>query len=165
MLNLPLQFGATEQALLIGIASYVMASFGLAAGWHTITYALSHLFPPLIILTAAATVLTGQFTKEQDFEQRRKQIEESVNRYHRFLITYLDSAPLEELNNVNMRTYMTRISERIVNNTVAEWEKRILGKLTVNDYRNLNSAFSRHLALIAEAIDSIDENKDEMGNA
>lgn len=160
LVSLPLQFGATEQALLMGIGAYVIASVGLAAGWHTITYALSHLFPPLLLLTAVATFLTGQFTKEQALEQRKKQIEETVNRYHRFFLTYLDATPLKELNNVNLRKYMNQVNEKIVNNTVLEWEKNILGKLTTEDYRSLNNAFSRHLALIEEAIDSIDDSKE-----
>lgn len=65
----------------MGIGSAVVGTVGLAAGWHTITYAILNAFPPMAIFALAMTAVTGVVTKDKTVQNRIKEIDEAINQY------------------------------------------------------------------------------------
>ncbi|MBP1154009.1 MULTISPECIES: hypothetical protein [unclassified Paenibacillus] len=157
--NVDLQFnvGATEQILMVSIGTTVASVLALAAGWHTLTWAILNVFPPMAIFVAALTMVTGFLTKESALKQRKKQIDDSVNQYYHYFLTYLDVIKLKELGNRSLREHIVEAGESIIGKTVAQWETALLGGLTIDHYRQLNAAFSRHLLYTQEALDQLAE--------
>lgn len=157
--NVDLQFnvGATEQILMVSIGTTVASVLALAAGWHTLTWAILNVFPPMAIFVAALTVVTGFLTKESALKQRKKQIDDSVNQYYHYFLTYLDVIKLKELGNRSLREHIVEAGETIIEKTVAQWEAALLGGLAIEHYRQLNAAFSRHLLYTQEALDQLAE--------
>jgi hypothetical protein len=154
---LDFKIGTAEQTFMVGIGSAVVGTLGLAAGWHTITYALMNVFPPIAFFTVLATVFIGVVTKDKAIQQRKKQIQEAVKQYQRHFMMQFDVVPLSHLNNQTLRKHINHSSEKIVEQTIEQWEKQILGNLKMEHYRLIVSSFSRHLLLIQDAIEDLEE--------
>jgi hypothetical protein len=122
-------FGVPEQAFAMGIAGGVAGVFGLAAGGHTLTYALINVFPPIAIFSAVTAVGLAIFTQNRTLENRRRQIAEAVNQYHRQLLLYIDSYHFEELNGQTIRGTIDEQSRRVVTSTLQQWQTMISGNL------------------------------------
>lgn len=151
------ELGAAEQTLAVGLSGAIVGTMGLAAGWHTLTYALLHVFPPLAIFAILGTVIVGVLTKDKALESRRKQIQEAVKQYHKHFLLLIEVEKLKELNNKTLREAMIEQSKNIIKETVRQWEKAISGNLTVEHYRLLISAFTRHLMLIDDCLQEIEK--------
>ncbi|WP_309119845.1 hypothetical protein [Paenibacillus sp.] len=152
------QMGHAEQSLFVGMTSAVIGTAWLAAGWHTLAYAMMNVFPPLAVFTAVVTFVAGAATKEQAVRQRKKQLDEAVNSYYAFFLTKLDFHPIPELGGVTLRKHMMLAGEKIVEQTVKEWEKHLFGALAGHHYEALHAAFQRHLMYVEEAIYRIKSN-------
>ncbi|WP_028550818.1 hypothetical protein [Paenibacillus sp. UNC451MF] len=157
--NVDLQFqvGATEQIFLVSIGTTVASVLALAAGWHTLTWAILNVFPPMALFVAALTVVTGFLTQESALKQRKKQIDDSVNQYYHYFLTYLDVVKLKELGNRSLRQHIVNAGETIIHKTIEQWETALLGGLTINHYRQLNAAFSRHILYLQEVIEELEQ--------
>lgn len=154
-IDLPFLAGATEQILMVSIGTTVASVLALAAGWHTLTWAILNVFPPMALFVAALTVVTGFLTKETALKQRKKQVDDSVNQYYHYFLTYLDVVKLRELGNKSLREHMAETGETIIRKTIGQWEASLLGGLTIDHYRQLNAAFTRHLMYLQEAVDEL----------
>ncbi|WP_079912058.1 hypothetical protein [Paenibacillus sp. 32352] len=155
--NVELQFqvGATEQIFLVSIGTTVASVLALAAGWHTLTWAILNVFPPMALFVAALTVVTGFLTKESALKQRKKQIDDSVNQYYHYFLTYLDVIKLKELGDKSLRQHIVNAGETIIHKTIEQWEASLLGGLTIDHYRQLNAAFSRHILYLQEKLEEL----------
>lgn len=156
-INIGFELGAAEQTFAVGIASAVAGSIGLAVGWHTLTYAMLNVFPPIATFAVLGTIVVAIFTKEKTLENRKKQIREAVKQYHRYFLLQIETEKLKELNNKTIREAMIEQSKNIINDTTSQWSKAISGNLTVEHYRMLIPAFTKHLILINEAIQKLGE--------
>jgi hypothetical protein len=150
------QYGEAEKVLAMGITSAVFGTVGLAMGWHTLTYAMFNVFPPIAIFAAIATVVVGVLTKDKAIEKRKKDIHEAVNRYYHFFLQQLYVLPLAELENKSISVYIETKSQAIIDETVREWEERCFGQLTIDHFRKLNQAFIKHLMYVNEAIEELE---------
>jgi len=149
------ELGIAEQTLLTGMGAAVVGSFGLAMGWHTLAYAFVNVFPPIALVTAVATVVIGVVTKENSLQVRKKQIDEVIKQYHRYFLTQLYTEPRPELGNIPLRKYLEKTSSNIISDVLKDWEKVIFGELSTVHFRMLNSAFSKHLMFIQEALSEL----------
>lgn len=156
-MNIGFELGAAEQTLAVGISGAIVGTIGLAAGWHTLTYALLHVFPPLAVFAILGTVVVGVFTKEKALENRKKQIQEAVKQYHRHFLLLIEVEKLKELNNRTLREAMIEQNKNIIQETVKQWGKAISGNLTIEHYRLLISAFTKHLMLIDDCLQEIEK--------
>jgi hypothetical protein len=150
------QYGEAEKVLAMGLTSAVFGTVGLAMGWHTLTYAMFNVFPPIAIFAAIATVVVGVLTKDKSIEKRKKDVQEAVTRYYQFFLQQLYVLPLKELENKSISEYIESKSQAIVDETVREWEKRYFGKLSIEHFRQLNQAFIKHLVYVNEAIEELE---------
>lgn len=151
------QLGAAEQTLAVGISGAIVGTVGLAAGWHTLTYAMLHVFPPLAIFAILGTVVVGVLTKDNALKNRKKQIQEAIKQYHKYFLLLIEVEKLKELNNKTLREAMIEQSKNIIKETVRQWGKAISGNLTVEHYRLLISAFTKHLMLIDDCLQEIEK--------
>ncbi|WP_456276556.1 hypothetical protein [Bacillus sp. AK128] len=150
------QFGATEQVLAMGLGSAVIGTVGLAMGWHTMTYAMLNVFPPVAIFAAVATVVVGVLTKDKAIEKRKKDIAAAVNEYHHYFLVQLYTLPLESLGNKSISIYMEQLGDKIIEETVHQWEASYFGNLKIDHFRKLNHAFVKHLMYVNEAIEELE---------
>ncbi|WP_462409374.1 hypothetical protein [Neobacillus sp. Marseille-QA0830] len=155
-LTIDFHYGEAEKVLAMGISSAVFGTVGLAMGWHTLTYAMFNVFPPIAIFAAIATVLVGVLTKDKAIEKRKQDIQEVVTRYYHFFLQQLYVLPLAELKNKSISEYIENKGYEIVEQTVKEWEENCFGKLKVEDFRRLNNAFMKHLMYVNEAIEQLE---------
>jgi len=156
-LDVGFELGTAEQALLVGLGGAVVGTLGLAAGWHTITYSLLHVFPPAAIFAVVATVAVAFLTKGQAAEKRKKVITESVQQYHRYFLTQIDTAQLDELKGRTLRKAMTEQSKELIQQVMGRWNEVISGKLNVEHYRRLSAAANVHIGFIDECLDLIEK--------
>jgi hypothetical protein len=154
-LKVDFQFGTTEQVLTMGLGSAVVGAVGLAMGWHTMTYAMLNVFPPVALFAAVATVVVGVATKEKAIQKRKKDIDDAVNQYHQYFLLQLYSLKLPSLDNKCTSVYMEEMGQKIVEEAVNQWEKNYFGELKINHFRKLNQAFVKHLMYVNEAIDEL----------
>lgn len=149
------ELGRAEQTFIVGLTGALVGTFGLAAGWHTLTYAMLHVFPPIAIFTIIATLSVAWFTKDKALKNRIKQMEEAVNSYHKYFIVQIDTGKLSELNGKTLREAIIENSHDIINKTMKKWQEMISGKLTVDHYRMIIAASTEHLKLIDKCFEEI----------
>jgi hypothetical protein len=155
-LKVDFQFGAAEQVLAMGLGSAVMGAIGLAIGWHTLTYAMLNVFPPIALFTALITVAAGFITKEKAIKNRQKDIDQAVNGYEQFFLQQLYTHKLSHLGNKSISKYMEGVGFDIIQETIKQWETSYFGDLQVEHFRLLNQAFVKHLIFINEALESLE---------
>jgi hypothetical protein len=158
-LKIDFQLGSSEQVLAMGLGSAVVGTVGLAAGWHTLTYALLNVFPPIAIFAAVLTVATGILTKESAVHQRKMDVEKAVKRYHECLLIQIYSLKLKELGNQKLPVYMDSIADQMIEESMKQWEQMYFGQLTTAHYQHLNQAFVKHLMYINEALSELEAEK------
>ena len=146
------QLGIAEQTFAVGLGAALVGSFGLAAGWHTLTYAMLNVFPPVAIFSVLAAVGLAFATKDRALENRRQQISGAADKYHQQLLLQIDTQKMEELNGRSMRDAMAEKNECIVAGTIRQWEESISGNLRTEHYRMLIAATTRHLMLVDTAL-------------
>jgi hypothetical protein len=152
--QLPFQLGSSEQVVFMGIGSALAGTLGLAAGWHTLTYAMINVFPPIAAFALAAGAVTGILTKEKSIENNKKQAAEAVNDYYRYIIISIEKTVFKELGNTTFRKYISACSNEVIEGAILNYEKAVLGNLTVENYMELHSAFQKHLMLLNEELES-----------
>lgn len=155
-IKIDFQYGAAEQVLTMGLGSAVVGAVGLAAGWHTMTYAMLNVFPPVALFAAAATVFVGVITKEKAVVKRKKEIDDAVNQYHHHFLLQLYSMELQALGNKSTSIYFEIMGNKIVEEAVRQWEENYFGDLNIDHFRMLNQAFVKHLLYVNEAIEQLD---------
>ena len=151
--------GAAESTLLMGIGSAVAATVGLAAGWHTITWALLHVFPPAAAFAVLATVAVAVFTKEKAKEQRIATLRKAVENYFRTLLTFINTEQLRELGDKTMRAAMLEQSAEIIEATMMRWTRAVIGELSMEDYIRLAAATDSHRQLIDECLELLESTR------
>jgi len=154
-ISIGFELGLAEQTFAVGISSAIVASIGLAAGWHTLTYAMLSVFPPVAIFAALATVMVSLLTKKKALENRRKQIAEALKQYHKHFLLQIEIGKIKELKDKTIRKTMNEQSEHIVKKTIQQWTKAISGNLGMQHYRMIVSAFEKHLNLIDQCINEL----------
>ncbi len=149
--------GPAEGFLAVGLGSALAGTFSLAAGWHTLAYAMVHVFYPVAILVAMATVGVAILDQERSLERRRSKVRDAVNAYHRQLLLTLDAGQFAELGGRSLRQWLADQTKALVIATVQRWQQAISGRLTTEHYRKLGTACEVHLRLIGECFDRLNE--------
>jgi hypothetical protein len=148
--------GLAEQTLAVGLGAGLAGTFGLAAGWHTLSYGMLNVFPPVAIFAVIAAAGLAFFTQEQAMENRRKQIRDAADKYLKQLLVEIDTRKMNELGGHTMREAMQKENKRIVAATLRQWEQSISGRLRAEHYRLLIAATTQHLTLVDEALAQIE---------
>lgn len=156
------ELGAPEATLLTGLGAAVAGTLSLAAGWHTITYALVNVFPPLALFAVIAAVSTAFATKGKAQERRIKVANETIEGYVRSLMALIYTEKLEPLGNTTMLEFVERQNREIVEDCLSRWWKAIAGNLNQEHYRQLVQAADAHLESISEGRRQLEDSRAEM---
>lgn len=143
---------STGQVLGTGIGSSVIGVMGVAAGWHTLSYAMTTVFPPLILFSAIATAMVGVATKDKSTFERKKQIRQIVEYYNHYFHFYLNAQPIEELENRTFKEHLRISGELLCTQLKTAQERRLLGNLTSADFQLWLDACNKHLELLRCAL-------------
>lgn len=154
--NFGLEFGAAEGTLLIGVGGAVASTIGLAAGFHTITYALLNVFPPAAAFAVVATVVVAVFFKDHAQQKRLETVRKAVDQYFRSFVTLVNTERIEELHNKTLREALHEQSSRVIESTVNQWNRAICGNVPLDLYRKLAAAADEHLLLINDSLAILD---------
>jgi hypothetical protein len=149
--NIGINLEISSHVLTGGIGAALAATFGVAAGWHTLEWAMLEVFPPAAIIVALLTAATFMFTGDQARESRKKEIEKSIQQYYSMILISLFKQPLKDLNNQTLPQALHQISTQCVKTVLANWEEQISGMLTVEDYRNLTAGLVQYLSRLDDA--------------
>src|SRR5439155_21284163 len=101
----------------------------LAAGWHVLAYAMAHVFYPVAILAAAASVGVAVLDQERALERRRQRVRDAVKQAHRNLLVELETGAFEALGQRTLRQWLMERSKEVVTSTGHGWERVISGDL------------------------------------
>jgi len=174
-ISLPLNLDISTAFLTSGAATSIATVAGLAAGWHTLEYALATVLPPAAVITLLSTALAFLFTAESVKENRKDQVKRLIETYYGKLLTsllYLKRIKREEKliksnNGIKIKikkekTEYSSLYELIhnasincVNNIIEKWEREISGNLTSEDYHKLSLEISKYLTKVNTAIEYI----------
>ena len=146
----------TSQVFGTGLGGSVVGVLGVAAGWHTLSYAVATVFPPLIVFTALATAATGVLTKDKSIEERKNQIKQVIEYYYRYFHFCLHTQPIDDLRGQTFKKYITNSSALLCNQLKDDQERRLLGKLTGKEFQVWLNSCQRHLQLVRDAMKSIE---------
>lgn len=145
------QIDSTGQIFITGITSAVVGTLGLAAGWHTLTYALVNVFPPIAIFTAIAVVFSGISNKEKAKEGLIKQVEEVFREYRRQILYLIDEERFEALNGYSIYDYFGFINDAIANYYL-DSVKNLYFETDLEEINKIIIAYETHIGLIEEAL-------------
>lgn len=145
------KLGASEQVLGVTISSAVIGTIGLAAGWHTLAYAVANVFPPIAIFAAVATVATAVIKKDSEVENRIQQVKQVLQEYEKHIFQQMDP-PRINSNKPSLFLEIEKKSDELIYTTIAHWEKQLLGDLTSSDYEMLIRKLTQYASLIEEGI-------------
>jgi len=149
------QVSAADGTFLMGMSSAVAATLGLAAGWHTITWALLNVFPPAAAFAVLATVVVAVFTREKAEQHRIAAVRQAVQDYYRTFLTYMNTEELENLDGKTTREAMLDQSAAIIQSTLDHWTTTVIGELGVEDYLRLADALDSHRQIIDECLENL----------
>src|SRR5262249_26757886 len=121
---------------------------------------MAHIFYPVALLAAAASVGVAVLDQDRALERRRERIRDAVKQAHRNLLVELETGQFEELEHQTLRQWLTARSKVVVTSTVRAWERAISGDLSGVHYRKLGAACTAHLQLIGQVIDALSAGED-----
>lgn len=148
------QLGASEQVLGLTVGSAVIGTIGLAAGWHTFTYAALNVFPPIAVFAVIATIATAVIRKDHEVQKQQKQLEDAVKSYEEHLFQQIDPPRLTQTQR-SVFSKIEKASDAIVHETIAEWERQLFGSLHTADYQALIEHLLRYADSIDQAINDV----------
>jgi len=131
------------QALGTGLGTSAAAVAGLAAGWHTLEYALAHVFPPAGVITAVITGALMLATQEKSKCDKKERVKKVIRQIHQEV--------LQELLSKGLVRAVHRACDQCVEGVMEAWEKAILGQLSLDDYWQLSARLSSFLAALKTA--------------
>jgi hypothetical protein len=142
--------GAAEQTLAASLGSAIFGTAALAAGWHTLAYAMASLFWPLTAFVMLMTAGVAWLTKDKDMAQREAEAQKILNAYHGQLLMYIDTHPLEEQGNKSVRQAVQEQSLAIATTLDATWARERFGSLDARHYKELLAAIAQQMQMLAE---------------
>jgi len=148
---------SAEVAGLVGVSAAVIGTAGLAAGWHTLSYAMLNVFPPIAVFTVIAAAGLAMWNKGKALKEREAQIKEAVRGIHRQLLLQVDFTPIKVLGNKSIRKAMRENSEKILRDISQKWRKALLSGLDILSLEALSSAAKEHSNLILACLSELDE--------
>lgn len=147
--EIPYEFGKAETILGVGFASALAGTFGLAAGWHTLSYALMNVFPPLAIFAVVATAVVAVRTEESSKEKRRELANKLIFDINRQVLLQIDLQKFESLDDQTFRSAATKMSLDIVKATSKSW-RDVIGCPDPDILEDLMGGYRKHQELVRE---------------
>lgn len=140
----------SEGVLKAGLGVSLVGTLGLAAGWHTLAYSFSHVFPPAMLFTLAVAVFTEWAKKDKAAENKVEAVEKALNHLYLEIIGKITTQTYDEFGGITLKGQVAKESARIVEDTLREVETMLHGELTSEDYTLLSNSMFRHIESVEE---------------
>jgi hypothetical protein len=147
--------GAAEQTLAASLGATIFGTAALAAGWHTLAYAMASVFWPLTAFVMLMTAGVAWLTKDKAMAQRETEAQKILNAYHGQLLMYIDTHPLAEHGGKSVRQLVNEQSAAIATALDASWTEARFGRVTPQRYAGLVQAIEQQIALLRQCEDSL----------
>jgi len=121
----------------LGVSAAAVA--GLAAGWHTLEYALANVFPPAAVITAAIGGVVMLVTQERDLENKIMRIKELVKQVHQEVLQRMLEARIIEA--------AEKACDQCIEGAMKVLESNLLGNLSLDDYTRLTTKVSHLIGI------------------
>ncbi|MCX7848495.1 MAG: hypothetical protein N2595_10770, partial [bacterium] len=129
--------GAAEHTLAASLGATIFGTAALAAGWHTLAYAMVNVFWPLSVFVAVVTVGVAIRTKERAINKRIAQARKVLKMYHDQLVKYMDTEQLPEYGGKTLRQAISDANQDAARELDARWSKARFGHVPVEVYEEL----------------------------
>jgi len=134
------------------------ATVSLAMGWHTLSYAMIHVFPPAMLFSFIAAAMIG-ITQEHGY---KTQVKDQFSRCLRltrqdYVQLWFEGIDPKKHAQIPLRTAIMVDAGKRVDMAMHSWQLRLFGNLELNDYKDLIGGFELHLSLLEEALELLDE--------
>jgi len=146
--------GLAEQTLATAFGATLVGTLSLAAGWHTLAYALSNVFLPIAIFAALLTLFVAWWKENDALQKRIDQVKKLLNTYHAQIILFIDTHPLEEHQNKSIRKLLIVQSFEMAKKLNKQWREVRYGLLTESHYEEIITAITSYLQLLDKAENS-----------
>ncbi len=140
--------GMAEQTLAASFSATIFGTAALAAGWHTLTYAMMNVFWPLTVFVVMLTSGVAWFTRDKAREQRIAEARKILNAYHAQLLLFIDTKPLAEDSVKSIRQLVNEQSLTVANEQDAAWTQARFGSLAQRHYAALAKAIQQQFTLL-----------------
>lgn len=150
--------GHAEQALATGMGATIFGTAALAAGWHTLAYAMVNIFWPMAVFVAILTTGVAWFTRERAEKQRIEEARKVLSAYHAQLIMYIDMHKLEDYGGKSIRELVREHSLGVAEHMDRSWRQARFGALGEEHYRELMEACERHAAQLDKLAEGCQKN-------
>lgn len=129
--------GAAEQTLAASLGATVFGTAALAAGWHTLAYAMANVFWPLTVFVAVITTGVAMLTKERAIQDRIASARKVLNMYHAQLVMYIHTAKLPEYQGRTQRDAIYGTNVAAAEKLDAAWCRERFGGIPSSVYAKL----------------------------
>jgi len=140
--------GMAEQALAASFSATIFGTAALAAGWHTLTYAMLNVFWPLTVFVVMLTSSVAWFTRDTARAQRIAEARKILDAYHAQLLLYIDTHPLEKQGGKSIRQLVNEQSVTVANEQDMAWTRAWYGNLEQRHYAALVQALQQQSGLL-----------------
>ncbi|MDT2827625.1 hypothetical protein P7H59_04050 [Enterococcus viikkiensis] len=137
----------SQLAFMSGLSTTAMATVGLAAGWHTMAYAISSVVPAGLVMTASITLVSALSSKEKKITSIKNDISNLIENY-RYVVreSVLDN---KSKNNLTIRECFTQTGEEI--------KKQIIESFDIDSPRIRIHDFDMIIQVLQNEIYEIDQ--------
>lgn len=142
--------GAAEQTLAASLGATIFGTAALAAGWHTLAYAMTSVFWPLTAFVMLLTASVAWLTKDKAMAQREAEARKILNAYHGQLLMFIDTHPLEEHGGKSVRQVVQEQSLAIATALDATWARERFGNLEARHYQELLAAIAQQMQMLTD---------------
>jgi len=144
--NSGLELHPSTQVFTASIATALTGTLALAAGWHTLEYAMAAVFPPAAIASILLGGLVFFITKESEREKEKEKLRKRIKMLYQNVVFRLYKERLDDKGRTLTAILDTTCTE-CVKAVVKTWEKQISGKMALVDYRLLIDSLTPYAAL------------------
>lgn len=110
------------------------------------------MLPPIAIFAAFATVATAFIRKDSEIKKKQQQLAEAVKAYEEHLFQQIDPPRIDD-DGESLFTRVERSSDDVVHVAIQEWEKQLLGSLTMKEYELYTEKLLQYVELLDESIE------------
>ena len=133
------------------------ATVSLAMGWHTLSYAVFHVFPPAMVFSLLAAAWTGKHKEESYRSEIKNQFSRCLHLIRQDYVQIWFEGSDPEGQQAPLRTEVMRDAAARVEASLQAWQRRLFGQLDVGDYIALVQSFETQLALLETGLTQLDD--------
>jgi len=148
------EISSSEQALITGFGAAVIGTVGLAAGWHTLTYSLLNVFPPLLIFSVILYPLINMMGKEKSIQKKKDTITKLKNNTFDNLNRIIVGPSNDKVTSVS--EYIKSMNKKIIEETLVRSKKMNFYDISLTTIESIRRGLNDYIEKINHSLVSGD---------